>query len=186
MKNKILNDKPSSASTQEFSVVKQKSEDLARELNDARNWFDDKEKDYIETISNLQCDVTEIGEKHKQELENLKEIHRCAVLNLEDQIKKQRDRTLQLLADKDSEISRLKGNEISSPADKRVFRYDNDNSLQSVVTSPGQEQIAKRSVETEVAVRQLLTRQNSVRIQNSIKVRTERYFDVFYAQGSNE
>ena len=162
MKNKILNDKPSSTGTQEFSIVKQKSEDLAKELSDARHWFDDKEKDYIETISNLQCDVTEIGEKHKKEIENLKEIHRLAVLNLEEQITKQRERTLQLLADKDSEISRLKGNEISSPTDKRLFQYNNDRNLQPVVTSPGQEQIAKRSVETEVAVRQLLTRQNSV------------------------
>eukprot|EP00112_Aurelia_sp_Birch-Aquarium-sp1_P024559 Seg782.20 transcript_id=Seg782.20/GoldUCD/mRNA.D3Y31 product="GRIP and coiled-coil domain-containing protein 1" protein_id=Seg782.20/GoldUCD/D3Y31 len=163
MKNMKFNDKPSGTGTQEFSIIKQKSEDLAKELSDTRSWFDDKEKDYIETISNLQCDVTEIGERHKKEMDNLKEIHRLGVFNLEEQITRQRDRTLQLLAEKDSEISRLKGSEISSPTDKRIFQYDNDRSMQAVVTLPGQEEIAKRSVETEVAVRQLLTRQNSVR-----------------------
>lgn len=147
--------------SEELRIAKQKSANLEKELNDLRAWFDEKEKDYVETISNLQCDVTALEEKHSLEVEKLKESCRADVLMLEAQISKQRDRTLQLMADKDAEITRLKVDPIASPVGKRSFS-SNDLLDRSPVATGNAEAISKRSFETETAVNQLLIRQNSV------------------------
>ena len=145
----------------ELTLAKQKSEKLDKELNNLRQWFEEKERDYIETISNLQCDVTALEERHSSENEKLIEAHKGDVFLLESQLSKQRERTLQLIADKDTEISRLKGDSLSSPIRNRTFEFD-DPLQRHLVASSDDNVTAKRSFETEAAVRQLLTRQNSV------------------------
>ena len=160
-KSKLREGDSQSAECEELKTLKQKSVRLETELISSRKWFEEKEQDYIETISNLQCDVTAMEERHKSEIENIKETNRLDVLLLEAQITKQRQRTLELLGDKDAEISRLKADPMSSPIGKRTF--DTKDTFETGACALGDtEAIAKRSFETETAVRQLLTRQNSV------------------------
>ena len=147
--------------SEELKMAKMKSIDLENELNDLRKLLQDKEQDYFEAISNLQCEVTAMEEKHSTELEKLKEASKADVLTLETQISKQRDRTFELVADKDAEIARLKGDPLASPVRMRTF--ESNSAFQSDNAASGDvEAISKRSFETEAAVRQLLTRQNSV------------------------
>ena len=147
--------------SEELKTAMQKSENLENELRNLRQWFEEKERDYIENISNLQCDVTSMEERHSSEIERVKEACKVDILKLESQLTKQRERTLQLIADKDDEISRLKANPLSSPTGRRTFELS-DVTQRSLVTADNADAMSKRSFETEAAVRQLLTRQNSV------------------------
>ena len=148
----------------ELEHVKQNYKELEKELKKLKTFFEDKERDYIDTVSNLQCDLTEIGEKHKAEVDKIHDAYKLEITNLETQIVKQRERTLQLLEDRDAEISRLKGCDLPSPVERKRLDFSNDyEKIASGDSLADPEKTVKRSVETEVAVTQLLTRQNSVR-----------------------
>ena len=147
--------------------MKQKAERLENDLNEKRLMFNDKEREYIATISNLRSSVSTLEAQHQQEIAVLKDNFKGDILKVELHLKKQRERTLYLLADKDSEINRLKGiHDCDSSFEKRVFTFphNNDASLVASPLSPATDNTVKRSVETEVAVSELLSRQNSVSI----------------------
>ncbi|XP_065061205.1 GRIP and coiled-coil domain-containing protein 1-like [Rhopilema esculentum] len=147
---------------QELEIAKQNYKELEKELKKLNMFFEDKERDYIDTVSNLQCDLTEIGEKHKAEVDKIHDAYKLEITNLETQIVKQRERTLQLLEDRDTEIRRLKGCDLASPVERKRLEISNDyEKMASGVSLADPENAVKRSVETEVAVTQLLTRQNS-------------------------
>ena len=158
-KSNLKSQKAQSSESQELTISKQKSVKLENELNHLRKWFEEKERDYIETISNLQCDVTSMEEKNSNEIDRLKEACKLDILLLESQLAKQRERTLQLISDKDEEISRLRADPLSSPLGRKTF--ESNDTLQTFMATPGDTE-AKISFETETAVQQLLTRQNSV------------------------
>ncbi len=164
--NKISkNINESKDSSQELSTILRKSEKLEIELKDLRLRLKAEEEGYIEKISCLQCEMTNLEEKNKNDVLLLEENHKSKVMMLELQLTKQRERTLKLIADQETEIKRLKGEHgLNSPTDKRHFESCHDNDISSHGNQPTNQQdgIEKRSVETEAAVKQLLQRQNSV------------------------
>jgi len=164
-KSNSKSQKTLSSESQELTISKQKLVKLENELNHLRICFEEKERDYIETISNLQCDVTSMEERNSSEIERLKETCKLDILLLESQLAKQRERTLQLISDKDEEISRLRADPLSSPLGRKTF--ESNDALQTSMAMPGDTE-AKRSFETETAVRQLLTRQNSAGTDGSM------------------
>ena len=113
-----------SDTTCELLSLKHKCEDLERELTDTRAYHDDKEKEHLELISNLQCELTEINEKHEKEIDNMRDETKAKLSVLEGQLQKQRERTFSLFAEKDSEIERWKSKfECSSPVETRTYDY---------------------------------------------------------------
>ncbi|XP_036375646.1 GRIP and coiled-coil domain-containing protein 1 [Megalops cyprinoides] len=100
-----------------------KDGNVAKELEEAREQLAELKEKYISL--RIQCDEAEaahrrelearqqqassLQQSHRQELERLEAQFRDSSLRLEEELHKQRDRTLALLAEKDLELERLRG-----------------------------------------------------------------------------
>uniref|UniRef100_A0A8C4RVS2 GRIP and coiled-coil domain-containing protein 1 n=1 Tax=Erpetoichthys calabaricus TaxID=27687 RepID=A0A8C4RVS2_ERPCA len=99
-----------------------KDGNITKELEDTREQISELKEKYI--LLRLSCDemennhkqeleakqqyITNLQQTHKQDLEKLQAGYRERSLKLEEELHKQRDRTLALLAEKDQELDRLK------------------------------------------------------------------------------
>lgn len=74
--------------------------------------------------------MSNINSKHSKEIDILNSTYKTQIIELENQLKKQRDRTLALLDEKEQEVSTLKSSfQIFLPGSQKKFE-----SLQVIIT----------------------------------------------------
>ena len=109
--SKDKNDEPSL----EVIEYKKKIEKLEKCLKNLELKSNQEEKEHLRIISTLQVEFTKLEDDYELKIEQLKIENIKNVEKIEIELKKQRDRTLDLLAEKDLEIEKL-----------RVRQYENE------------------------------------------------------------
>ena len=128
-----------------------------------------KEEEFKQKISELETELKNSVERLTEEKENQELIFKHKLSELEKQVLKQRERTLELLAEKDAEINSLRTRSPSaspSGVGTAVFSYPR-RYLDPQLMQPSEESermADEESIEgTNAAVCQLITRQTGVR-----------------------
>lgn len=66
-----------------------------------------KEKDFLELMSKLQLENTKLSDTHEMELENIRTANNKQITSLQMELQKQRNRSMDLISEKDYEIEKL-------------------------------------------------------------------------------
>ena len=155
-----------------LETLKKRNRDLEQQAEELKDLGIEKERDHKKVISNLRDQVKLLEEKHKREQEETSTVYKQRLEELERQVLNQRERTLALVAEKDSEIETLRSRSPSSSPSvenvgktRQVFSYPRkfvevSNGSQATLDSP-------QSSDADVAVHQLLSKPSGVRVFNS-------------------
>lgn len=111
LKNKNSRDTEAS---EELNKLKSQVVFLQEQLQTCKSQIESSEEYHRKTIHNLQISIQEMKTKHKHEIATLESDCRAKILELEHQLQKQRERTLTLLEEKDTEISLLRSSLLPS------------------------------------------------------------------------
>lgn len=158
-KNKSF--KELSEQLENLEKLKKHNAELEREIEELKHSSSEKEQDQRKVITNLRDSLKLMEEKHKHEKEESNTIYKQKLEELERQVLNQRERTLALVAEKDSEIEVLRSRSPSnSPsADSSKARSAFSYQRKFVEITGGQATLdAPQSSEADVAVDQLLTK----------------------------
>lgn len=80
---------------------------LEKEIDRLKIYYEEKERANLKSIAGLQIDVTRSKEVYEERAENLSHECKLTVEQMECELRKQRERTMEVLADRDKEIERL-------------------------------------------------------------------------------
>ena len=163
-KNKSF--KELSEQLENLEKLKKDNAELEKEIEELKHSSIEKELDQRKVITNLRDSLKLMEEKHKHENEESNTIYKQKLEELERQVLNQRERTLALVAEKDSEIETLRNRSPSnspsaeSSAARSAFSYQRKfveitGGSQATLDSP-------QSSEADVAVHQLLTKPSGV------------------------
>lgn len=167
-KNKSF--KELSEQLENLEKLKKHNTDLEKQIEELNDLSNEKEQDHKKVISNLRDQVKLLEEKHKREQEETNTVYKQRLEELERQVLNQRERTLALVAEKDSEIEMLRSRSPSSSpsADsgktRSVFSYQ-----RKFVEVTGGSQAtsdSSQSTEADAAVHQLLSKPSGVSVFN--------------------
>lgn len=111
LKNKNSRDTEAS---EELNKLKSQVVFLQEQLQTSKSQIESAEEYHDKTIHNLQISIQEMKTKSKHEIAALESDCRAKILELEQQLQKQRERTLTLLEEKDTEISLLRSSLLPS------------------------------------------------------------------------
>lgn len=164
-KNKSF--KELSEQLENLEALKKRNRDLEQQTEELKDLGLEKERDHKKVISNLRDQVKLLEEKHKREQEETSTVYKQRLEELERQVLNQRERTLALVAEKDSEIETLRSRSPSSSPSvenvgktRQVFSYPRkfvevSSGSQATLDSP-------QSSDADVAVHQLLSKPSGV------------------------
>lgn len=164
-KNKSF--KELSEQLENLEALKKRNRDLEQQAEELKDLGIEKERDHKKVISNLRDQVKLLEEKHKREQEETSTVYKQRLEELERQVLNQRERTLALVAEKDSEIETLRSRSPSSSPSvenvgktRQVFSYPRkfvevSSGSQANLDSP-------QSSDADVAVHQLLSKPSGV------------------------
>lgn len=164
-KNKSF--KELSEQLENLEALKKRNRDLEQQTEELKDLGLEKERDHKKVISNLRDQVKLLEEKHKREQEETSTVYKQRLEELERQVLNQRERTLALVAEKDSEIETLRSRSPSSSLSvenvgktRQVFSYPRkfvevSSGSQATLDSP-------QSSDADVAVHQLLSKPSGV------------------------
>lgn len=164
-KNKSF--KELSEQLENLETLKKRNRDLEQQTEELKDLGLEKERDHKKVISNLRDQVKLLEEKHKREQEETSTVYKQRLEELERQVLNQRERTLALVAEKDSEIETLRSRSPSSSPSvenvgktRQVFSYPRkfvevSSGSQATLDSP-------QSSDADVAVHQLLSKPSGV------------------------
>lgn len=164
-KNKSF--KELSEQLENLEALKKRNRDLEQQTEELKDLGIEKERDHKKVISNLRDQVKLLEEKHKREQEETSTVYKQRLEELERQVLNQRERTLALVAEKDSEIETLRSRSPSSSPSvenvgktRQVFSYPRkfvevSSGSQATLDSP-------QSSDADVAVHQLLSKPSGV------------------------
>lgn len=164
-KNKSF--KELSEQLENLETLKKRNRDLEQQTEELKDLGIEKERDHKKVISNLRDQVKLLEEKHKREQEETSTVYKQRLEELERQVLNQRERTLALVAEKDSEIETLRSRSPSSSPSvenvgktRQVFSYPRkfvevSSGSQATLDSP-------QSSDADVAVHQLLSKPSGV------------------------
>lgn len=114
----------SSKTVDEMENLKIKSQVLQNRNKILTDQIDDTVKKYEKDLEVLQMQISSIQVKHSKEIDSLSLLYKSQVIELENQLQKQRDRTLALLDEKEQEVSTLKSSfQIFLPGNKKASEY---------------------------------------------------------------
>ena len=163
-KNKSF--KELSEQLENLEKLKKDNAELEKEIEELKQSSSEKEQDQRKVITNLRDSLKLMEEKHKHEKEESNTIYKQKLEELERQVLNQRERTLALVAEKDSEIEVLRSRSpsnspsVDSSTARSAFSYQ-----RKFVEITGGSQAtldASQSSEADVAVDQLLTKPSGV------------------------
>lgn len=164
-KNKSF--KELSEQLENLEALKKRNRDLEQQAEELKDLGIEKERDHKKVISNLRDQVKLLEEKHKREQEETSTVYKQRLEELERQVLNQRERTLALVAEKDSEIETLRSRSPSSSPSvenvgktRQVFSYPR----KFVEVSSGSQANLDfpQSSDADVAVHQLLSKPSGV------------------------
>lgn len=164
-KNKSF--KELSEQLENLEALKKRNRDLEQQTEELKDLGLEKERDHKKVISNLRDQVKLLEEKHKREQEETSTVYKQRLEELERQVLNQRERTLALVAEKDSEIETLRSRSPSSSPSvenvgktRQVFSYPR----KFVEVSSGSQATLDppQSSDADVAVHQLLSKPSGV------------------------
>lgn len=150
-----------------LEILKKRNTDLEQQIEELKDQGLEKERDHKKVISNLRDQVKLLEEKHKREQEETSTVYKQRLEELERQVLNQRERTLALVAEKDSEIEILRSRSPSSSPSaenvaktRQVFSYPRkfvevSSGSQATLDSP-------QSSDADAAVHQLLSKPSGV------------------------
>lgn len=104
----VLKNKKENPSSTELEVLKEHLNDLREKLRTQASQTVEEVEHLKQREENLRKTLMAVQEKHKQEMTQLEGEHHTQLQEYEDEIKKQRDRTISMLAEKDREIQTLR------------------------------------------------------------------------------
>ncbi|KAG5830763.1 hypothetical protein ANANG_G00314040 [Anguilla anguilla] len=176
--------------TRAQAVLKNKSAkdgSAARELEEQREQLAELKEKYIGL--RIQSDEAEarhraelearqqqallLQQGHRQELERLEAQHRESSLRLDEELHKQRDRTLALLAEKDRELERLRAAALASAQEMMALKLAGPNEPTLLLYA---EQLARKEVELSALRRQKHRLEADVhQLQDKLIARAERH-----------
>lgn len=100
--------------SKEMKDLKSKVSHLQNQLHSSKSQLKLSEEYHNKITTNLEKSIEELKVQNKAELGQVEVIHRTQIMDLEEQIQKQRERTLALLEEKEKEIHHLKTSFLSS------------------------------------------------------------------------
>ena len=169
-KNKSF--KELSEQLENLEKLKKDNDELKREIEELRDSSRIKEQDHKKVITNLRDSLKLMEEKHKHEKEEADTIYKQKLEELERQVLNQRERTLALVAEKDSEIEMLRNRSPSSSpsADSSTARPAFSYQRKFVEITGGSQATldSPQSSEADAAVHQLLSKPSGVSVFNDV------------------
>ena len=159
-----------SAQLENVEKLKAKIKEVEQHKAELRDFSQKRENEQDEVIKGLREDVKHQGQIHKREMDDWKLVYQQKLSELEKQVLRQRERTLSLLAEKDSEIEGLRTRSPSSSPSRpdaagvSTFSYPRKFvDLQNVNSGTQSPAESCQSTDTDAAVCQLLARNSGVR-----------------------
>ena len=163
-KNKSF--KELSEQLENLEKLKGQNEELEKQLQELKDTSNERELDQKKVITNLRDQLKLMEKNHKHEKEESNTVYKQKLEELERQVLNQRERTLALVAEKDSEIEMLRSRSPSaspsaeSGAARSAFSYQRKfveitGSTQASLDSP-------QDSEADAAVHQLLSKPSRV------------------------
>ncbi|XP_048585106.1 GRIP and coiled-coil domain-containing protein 1 isoform X2 [Nematostella vectensis] len=152
---------------EDLDKLKARNAGLEKRLKDMEEYSHQRENELTSVVSQLQMDLHTAEERYQKGREDSELIYRHKVSELEKQVVKQRERTLELIAEKDAEIEslRMRSPSSSNPGGSgSAFAYSRKFMDLPVAPQEGDESAggADTSPDTSAAVYQLLSRQAGV------------------------
>ena len=129
--------------SEEVVKYKKRIENLEELLRKQNKHFEESEKENSQIISQLQIDVTNLNDIYKRKVDDVKEEYKKYLGQADEELKKQRLRTMTLLNEKDIEIERLQ---------QRLYEND-DRPIISKIENEKQ----KNEIENETVVDEILS-----------------------------
>ncbi|KAL9955161.1 hypothetical protein ACROYT_G036447 [Oculina patagonica] len=163
-KNKSF--KELSEQLENLEKLKKDNAELEKQIDEIKDANIVKEQDHKKVITNLRDSLKLMEEKHKHEKEDADTIYKQKLEELERQVLNQRERTLALVAEKDSEIEMLRSRSPSSSpsADTSTGRPAFSYQRKFVEITGGSQATldSSQSSEADAAVHQLLSKPSGV------------------------
>lgn len=163
MLNKNKPAKDLTAQLENLEKLKIRNAKVEKRLLDIQERNKEKENEMSNRIVELEKELKDSVERLTKEQENQELLYKHKLAELEKQVLKQRERTIELLAEKDSEINSLRTRSPNaSPSGVGIKTFSYPRRYMEPQDS-GREMDDGLPEETNEAVYQLITRQNSVR-----------------------
>ncbi|XP_077994726.1 GRIP and coiled-coil domain-containing protein 1-like [Glandiceps talaboti] len=147
LKNKNVKD---NTSTKELESLKNQVTELRERVSTLRLQLDDEEKQHQMKVLDLQSGLQSLQDKHKEELAIAEAEFKHRVGELEEQVHRQRDRTLGLIEEKDKEVEILK-----QQIQQTFGSYGSDYQMRVQQAEDGQEM---KTSESEESIAELLSK----------------------------
>ncbi|KAK7502683.1 hypothetical protein BaRGS_00005933 [Batillaria attramentaria] len=148
----VLKNKHKDGSTKEVDVLKEHVSELRDRLRTAGAQHEEEVEQLKVKVNGLSHSMLAQAEAHKAELAHLKNAHQKEVFVLELEAKKQRERTVALLAEKDQEIEKLRAS-VPQKIDQDYYLRMRDLKLEQIHDGDG---LLRGESESDDAVNQLL------------------------------
>ena len=110
---------------------KHKIEKLENEIQNLRTHYDEEEREHMKVVSKLQIDITHTKEDYENQIETLKSEQKVTLSKVEEELHKQRTRTVQLLSEKELEIERLQRTVFAREDDDQKLKHERSMSERS-------------------------------------------------------
>ena len=113
--------------SEEVVKYKKRIENLEELLRKQNKQFEESEKENSQIISRLQIDVTNLNDVYNKKVDNVKEEYKKYLGQADEELKKQRLRTITLLNEKDIEIERLQQRLYENDDRPIISKIENEN-----------------------------------------------------------
>ena len=151
----------------EMEILKNQITELREKLRDQHMLVEDQKCKHQEALGDLRKAMTSLQERHKNELTAMEAEHRQKISDLELQIRKHRDRTISLLAEKDKEIEMLR---INSPEQLETQYLTSYRQLSLEGDESSSSDAAGASSEENTAINQLLSKSSMLSGQGETSI----------------
>ncbi|KAL3872946.1 hypothetical protein ACJMK2_036116 [Sinanodonta woodiana] len=120
LKNKTSKENTSSKET---DLLKDQVSDLREKMKNLHLQLDEERDQHAQREENLRKTLLSVQEKHRQEVSQIHGEHHTQIQEMEDELKKQRDRTISMLAEKDRELEIFRATSSHRLDTDYVLRY---------------------------------------------------------------
>ncbi|KAL4236237.1 GRIP domain [Mactra antiquata] len=119
----VLKNKKENTPSREEDLLKEHLNELREKLRTAHAQQEEEIDHYKQRETNLRKTMLVLHEKHKQEITQIQSEHQSQLQEFEEEIKKQRDRTVSMLAEKEHELEMLRASSSQRLQTDYIMRY---------------------------------------------------------------
>ncbi|XP_045159966.2 GRIP and coiled-coil domain-containing protein 1-like [Mercenaria mercenaria] len=146
----VLKNKKENTSSKDEDILKEHVNELREKLRTMHIQQEEEIDHYKQREENLRKTMLMLQEKHKQEVTHLQAEHHSQLQEFEEEIKKQRDRTVSMLAEKERELEVLRSSSSQRIQSDYLMRYRANHDM-------GGASSERQSTEDEAVTRLLAT-----------------------------